>query len=690
MYNAPSMQRLGPFELVRELAVGGMAELYLAKTTGVAGFEKYVALKTIHSNFAENPDFIAMLVNEAKLAVQLSHPNIAQTFDLGRVGDTYYMTMEYVDGIDVFRLLRAAENRDLQLPFGACALIAHDLAAALDHAHSRCDVVGRPLGVVHRDVSPQNVMISYDGVVKLVDFGIAKASNFVRQTDGGITGKLYYLSPEQARGAQLDARSDIYSAGIVLYEMITGHPLYVETEFYLVLELSREGNVVPPSKLRPDVPPELERIVLRALEPQPERRYQHAGEFATDLHQFLRARALHFSGANLSALIADLLERPTNDTDPLAGDSVEFRRLNDAEVAHAVDSIFDQNSVIQLMQAEPLSADTAVTRLDDPPPELASNRFGAFEVHEQLGGGALATVHRATLDDGREVALKRLPPDLADDATFTERFDDELRRVSRLRHPNLVELVEFGRVERVHFVAMELVRGATLGRLLLRRSPAPIGVALSIIAQLVDALVVVHQRAVHGDLTPANLMITTDGTVKLADLGIARALRGMAPIATAKLGYIAPETATSTLVDARTDVFAVGAIAWELIAGRPLFAARGRDALLEQLRALEIPPPSRYNEDCDASLDRTVLAALARRRDERMPSAVAFRDELRAFGGHAEDGFVEVAAWAGARLRTASDPEIQISIEDPSKVIEIAFLGDPHDTAPTETDDDVP
>src|SRR5678815_5856104 len=225
---AVAERQFGPYRLVRQIAVGGMAEIHLAKTAGIAGFEKYVALKMIHPNFAEDEQFIQMLVDEAKIAVQLTHGNIAQTFDLGRVGDTYYITMEYVDGADLYKILRRASEQDREIPLDVCAFIGKEISSALDHAHRKRDHKGKPLGIVHRDVSPQNVLVSYSGEVKLVDFGIAKAASKVRQTAAGvIKGKYYYMSPEQARGGQIDLRSDIFSAGIVLYEMVAGQMLYL-------------------------------------------------------------------------------------------------------------------------------------------------------------------------------------------------------------------------------------------------------------------------------------------------------------------------------------------------------------------------------------------------------------------------------------------------------------------------------
>src|SRR6188508_659316 len=260
-------RQFGPYRLVRQIAVGGMAEIHLAKTAGIAGFEKYVALKMIHPNFAQDEQFIQMLIDEAKIAVQLQHVNIAQTFDLGRVGDTYYITMEFVDGADLYKILRRGSEQDLDMPLDVCAYVAKEAATGLDHAHRKRDVAGTPLGIVHRDVSPQNVLISHAGEVKLVDFGIAKATMRARQTQVGvIKGKYYYMSPEQAWGDPLDHRSDIFSCGIVLYEMMTGQMLYLEEDLHKLLDMARKAEIAPPSTLRKGVPPQLERIVMHALQ----------------------------------------------------------------------------------------------------------------------------------------------------------------------------------------------------------------------------------------------------------------------------------------------------------------------------------------------------------------------------------------------------------------------------------------
>ncbi len=375
-------RQFGPYRLVRQIAVGGMAEIHLAKTAGIAGFEKYVALKMIHPNFAEDDQFIQMLVDEAKIAVQLTHGNIAQTFDLGRVGDTYYITMEYVDGADLYKILRRASEQDLEMPLDVCAFVGKEISSALDHAHRKRDHAGKSLGIVHRDVSPQNVLVSHSGEVKLVDFGIAKATMKARQTAAGvIKGKYYYMSPEQAWGDPIDHRSDIFSAGIVLYEMITGQMLYLEEDLHKLLEMARSADIAPPSKLRRGVPPQLERIVMHALEKVPGERYQNAGDFATDLERFLHAYSPVFTASKLSSLLRQVLGDPMHVPDDPAFDSIEFRDgvmstqpLDDAEVAHAIDraELRDENSVIfrvsELERPRPKEDRPTTPRPATPPP----------------------------------------------------------------------------------------------------------------------------------------------------------------------------------------------------------------------------------------------------------------------------------------------------------------------------------
>ena len=301
-------RQFGPYRLVRQIAVGGMAEIYLAKTDAARGPERFVALKMIHPNFAEDDQFIAMLIDEARISIQLHHPNIAHTFDLGRYGETYYLIMEYVDGADLYKILRRGSERDVVTPVDVAAFVVKEVAHGLDYAHQRADEQGRPLQIIHRDVSPQNVIVAYDGGVKLVDFGIAKAASKAQQTAAGvIKGKYYYMSPEQALGEPLDPRTDVFSVGIVLYELLSGQMLYLEEDVQRLLDRVRRADIPSIRTLRRDVPSQLDRIVMRALARRREDRYQTAGDLAGDLERFLDVFAPAFSPRKMVDYMKDAL-----------------------------------------------------------------------------------------------------------------------------------------------------------------------------------------------------------------------------------------------------------------------------------------------------------------------------------------------------------------------------------------------
>jgi len=360
-------RQFGPYRLVQQIAVGGMAEIHLAKTHGIAGFEKYVVLKMIHPNFSQDHQFIQMLIDEAKITVQLQHVNIAQTFDLGRVGENFYITMEYVDGADLYKLLRKSSELDRLFPIPLSAFIGKEVASGLDYAHRKRDHNGQPLRIVHRDVSPQNVLISYAGEVKLVDFGIAKATMRARQTAVGvIKGKYYYMSPEQAWGEELDQRTDIFSAGILLYEALTGQMLYLEDDLHKLLEKVRRADIPPPSTLRKEIPAQLDAIVMRALAKQPQDRYQTAGDLASDLERFLHTHAPVFTANKVASWMVEVLGQAASPT--LLGlserpeperDRGETRRLTRDQLVMARSEFTDENSIIFALTGRPSGEDSA-------------------------------------------------------------------------------------------------------------------------------------------------------------------------------------------------------------------------------------------------------------------------------------------------------------------------------------------
>jgi serine/threonine protein kinase len=297
----------GPYTLTRRLAVGGMAEVYVAKTQGIGGFEKLLAIKVIHPTYSEDEQFITMLVEEAKLSVLLNHNNVVQTFDLGCTEDTYFIAMELVEGADCYRMLKALRQRKALLPLDICAYIVSAVCSALDYAHRKRDSGGNPLRIVHRDVSPQNVLVSFSGDVKLADFGIAKAALRTQDTQVGIIkGKYYYMSPEQAWGDPMDHRSDIFSAGVVLHELLTGEMLYQADNLPELLDRVRKAELRPPSAFRRDVPAELDAITMKALARRAEDRYESAHDLGQALTQFLYQHQPSFTTARVARLMSQL------------------------------------------------------------------------------------------------------------------------------------------------------------------------------------------------------------------------------------------------------------------------------------------------------------------------------------------------------------------------------------------------
>ncbi|HEX6902051.1 MAG TPA: TonB family protein [Thermoanaerobaculia bacterium] len=312
-------ERFGQYTLLDRIAVGGMAEVWKARMRGVEGFQKTVAIKKILPHMTDNAEFVGMFIDEAKLAAQLSHPNIVHIYDLGKIGRDYYIAMEYVEGKDLRSLLNAARRRGMGLPLGLALLIAARVASALDYAHRRRDDDNREIGLVHRDVSPQNVLLTLEGDVKLCDFGIAKAVSKASHTlVGALKGKLQYMSPEQAWGRPVDGRSDIFSLGAVLFEMITGERLFPGDSEMSVLESVRQGRTRTPRQIDPSVPAEVDEIVARAIAIDPDSRFQTAGEMKQRLEAALAALKPSPGPTDLAAFIQRAVEPEPEPVEPVA------------------------------------------------------------------------------------------------------------------------------------------------------------------------------------------------------------------------------------------------------------------------------------------------------------------------------------------------------------------------------------
>jgi serine/threonine protein kinase len=290
-----------------------MAELFLARTVGPNGFEKVVALKKILPKYTERQKYISLFCDEARLAASLNHANIVQVYDIGLDGGNYFFAMEYLHGQDVRSILHRAWREGDKMPIRFAVQIATQVAAALHYAHEMKRSDGSQNDIVHRDVSPSNVIVTYDGAVKLLDFGVAKAATrTVKTRTGTLKGKISYMSPEQAKGAPVDRRSDVFSLGIVLWEMITTSRLFRGENDLATLQLIINVPPKKPSEVRADCPPELERIVLKALSQDITQRYQTADEMLRDLEAFQREADIGPSATALSAYVSELFAPEIN------------------------------------------------------------------------------------------------------------------------------------------------------------------------------------------------------------------------------------------------------------------------------------------------------------------------------------------------------------------------------------------
>lgn len=303
-------KQFGKYLLLDRIAVGGMAEIYKAKQFGISGFEKLIVIKKILPHLTEDKEFIDMFIDEAKISVSLSHSNIAQVYELGQFDSQYFIAMECIEGKNLREILKKCIEKDIKVSIDQALFITTEICKALDYAHRKSDSYrDQSLNIIHRDISPQNIMLSYEGEVKIVDFGIAKAEDKLSKTQAGILkGKFSYMSPEQSRGLEIDAKSDIFSTGILFWELLTGERLFIGETDFDTLENVKRCKVPSPSKFNANVPKELDKIALKALEKDINRRYQAASDMQIDLTKYLYKFSSDFTSAKLSSFLKSLFK----------------------------------------------------------------------------------------------------------------------------------------------------------------------------------------------------------------------------------------------------------------------------------------------------------------------------------------------------------------------------------------------
>ncbi len=320
------------YTVIRKLDAGGMAEVFLGQAEGIEGFQKRVAIKRVLPHLVENKKFLAMFLDEARLGLRMNHANVVHVFDIGRSGKTYFIVMEYVDGTNLKRLMDTMRAQGKRIPLELAVYVILEICRGLAYAHALRDQKGQPIGIVHRDVSPPNILLSRQGEVKIVDFGLAKATSQLEHTDPGVVkGKFAYLSPEAAFGRPVDHRADIFACGILLFELLTGERLFLGANDVRTIEIVRAAEVPMLSEFDVDVPSNLERIMRRALSPTADSRFPNCNEFGEALAGFLFEHGLKVTSFDLQRLVNQVADE-VDQEDAVSPSIID--RLIEEELGH--------------------------------------------------------------------------------------------------------------------------------------------------------------------------------------------------------------------------------------------------------------------------------------------------------------------------------------------------------------------
>jgi eukaryotic-like serine/threonine-protein kinase len=416
---APLPPTVGKYQVIDRLAVGGMAELLKARATGQHGFEKLVALKKILPHLANDASFVEMFYDEARLTAQLDHPNIVQVFELGTDADTPYIAMQFVDGLDVLGLLRECARAQIRLPAELAAFIARQVLDALDYAHTVNDTAGRALGIIHRDISPGNILLSWRGDVKLTDFGIARAIERQHKTEAGtLKGKYGYMAPEQVSGGEMDARCDVFAVGVVLAEMVMARRLFTAPNDLDVLLMVRDARLDRLQKYAAEFPVDLRGLIVRALARNPDDRWRSAAEFRDILDDWL-ARKGRITGRDLAEFVGRVVDAPTVDPEGV--------------VAHAYDDLGTLSGPSTRMSHAEAAAHAKAARASF----IAGD--GSATVEQELAGDSSAAI---TIEDGDLVAERGSQLSTPSEAgeLATEPLIALLYRIARSRSTGLLTL----------------------------------------------------------------------------------------------------------------------------------------------------------------------------------------------------------------------------------------------------------
>lgn len=548
------------YEILQRLGEGGMGAVYKARDNEL---DRLVALKVIRPELAGHPDILRRFKQELILARQVTHKNVIRIFDLGMADGRKFITMDYIEGRDLKSLLVERGK----LPAAEAVPIVQQICRGLEAAHIE--------GVVHRDLKPQNIMLDANGRVWVMDFGLARSMDLVGMTrTGALMGTPDYMSPEQARASKVDARSDIFSLGIIFYEMLTGQlPFKADTMMATLLKRVQE-KAVPPSTVDPAIPQDLSRIVMKCLEVDVGRRYQSTGE-----------------------MLGQLGGEPQ-------GASV--------------------------MQASMLSLE------DIGPGSQFGPRYTIESVIGEGGMGKVYKAHDNDLD--RTVALKLVRRELANDPDSMQRFKQELLLASRVSHRNVLRIHDLGDVGGVKFISMAYVEGRDLHEVIAEGGRLPVARTVSIAKQLVAALEAAHAEGViHRDLKPRNVLMAQNDQVYVSDFGLAKSLEGESTTMMTRAGevlgtprYMSPEQAESKPADHRSDLYSVGVILYEMATGDAPFTGESTVQVMYQHVTLKPKDPKIGNPELPDYLSKIILRCLEKDPASRYQQAKEILHDLEA------------------------------------------------------------
>jgi serine/threonine-protein kinase len=623
----PLPRIFGRLLLLKLLARGGMGDVYLAATTGIEGAERPIVVKTVRRDHIHDGSFLARFLDEARVQSQLNHPGVAQILEAStdENGEPYTI-VEYVEGRSLADVRHRAVQVGARIGWPEACALAIEMSMALAHVHERAGADGTPLGIVHRDLSPQNVMVGHAGEVKLIDFGTARGHNRRCHTVAGVVfAKPGYVAPEVARQQVGDGRIDVYAIGVMLWELCAGKRLLSGEAQKHLEDVAADRFDVPLLAASRGIPKELDAIIQKLCANDPDDRYASASHAAGDLARVLAQAPVVKSGERSVRARVGILMKTLWPHEP-ARSRAEFAKLLKQARELRKEPETPPASGIMEIHAAQMTQDPAI---------LAGT---PYKMLRKIGEGASGEVFEAEhVELGRRYAVKVLTSAHAAAHDAVARFRKEARAVAKLSHPNLVRLHDFGKsLDGRVFLAMELLSGQTLDVY----AEAGLGwrEAVALAIQATRALEAAHEAGVvHRDLKPQNLFLTSEGDLKLLDFGVAMALadtgdgerkqKGFAVFGTPE--YMAPEQVAGETVDARCDLYALGCVLYELVTGTRPFEGSPVVVMGKQLREQAERPRSRApSAIIPGELEGVIMRALQKAKEDRFASAREMREAL--------------------------------------------------------------